>query len=184
MKGKFASVYDIPAGGLSLTAIPWLFLVAGVLCFAAGAVVLLTKGSVGLVVTLALGAALVVGPLVLGAPGKAAGGEDVKEFASRGLTQRAATAASEASVALDGLLRDADERGLAAQRQSFPAAAELISDWNVIGPRLARLSRAVSDSVGDFRSAKQLPMSSPVWLMLGAGLALALTAGVALVRSR
>lgn len=196
---KFQSVYDIPVSSLPLTATPWLFLVGGLACLAAGLVALRTTGPVPIATILALGVAMLLGPLVLSAPGKSADGEAVKDFASRGLTAMAATAAQQASAALDALVKETDEEMLPylARRQGissarledelsgqFPAADQFLAEWDVIGPRLARLSDAVAESVDEFESAKKLPISFPVWLLLAAGAALSLSAGIALATGR
>jgi hypothetical protein len=193
---KFQSVYDIPTASLPLTATPWLFLVGGVACLAAGLVALRTPGRAPIAAIVVLGLAMALGPLVLSAPGKSADAGDVEDFASRGLTAMAATAAQQASTSLDALVKETDGETLPylARRQGisqarlgeelrseFPAAAELLAEWDVIGPRLARLSDAVAESVDEFESAKELPISLPVWLLIGAGAALTLSAGLALI---
>lgn len=197
--GSFQSVYDIPTSSLPLTAVPWLFLVAGLACLTAGLAALRTTGRAALLALLALGGFMVLAPLALGAPAKSADGEDVKDFASRGLTPPAASAAHDASTALDALVEETGDRTLPqlARRRGvtesdlnqelerdFPAAAKLLAEWDVIGPRLSRLAGAVSVSVQDFRSARKMPISAPVWLLLGAGLAMSTSAGIALVREQ
>ena len=194
---KFRSVYDIPISGLPLTATPWLFVVVGVACLVAGIVALRTTGRAAIVAILALGGAMALGPLALGAFAKSADGEDVKDFASRGLTARAAGAAQEASSSLDALVKEANdhtlpylagregiaERGLKQRLdRGFPSAAKFLADWEVIGPRLSRLADAVSQSVTEFKSAKKMPISFPVWLLSAAGLGMTLAAGGALFR--
>jgi len=194
---EFRAVYDIPLPGLPLTALPWLFVAGGVVTVAAA--VLALRRRAGLVVLLVLGVAMVAGPLALGAPGKAAAGEDVKAFASRGLSQRAADAAQGASRALDAVV--AETRGqtlpalarreglgstaLAARLAAeYPDAARLLVEWDVIGPRLSRLADAVAASLDEFASARRMPISAPVWLLLGGGMAISLSAFAALAVGR
>lgn len=196
---KFQSVYDIPISGLPLTATPWLFVLGGLACLALGLIALVTSSRAAIVAILVLGVGMVVGPLALSAPGKAADGEDVKDFASNGLTEQAATAAQQASAALDGVVAEtddqilpflADRRGVSEAEldqqlsDDFPAAAELLAEWDVIGPRLSRLADAVSESVDEFDSAEKMPIAFPVWLLLGGGLAMSLSAAIALLRER
>ena len=199
VEDKFQSFYDIPIAGLPLTATPWLFLIAGALCLGLGVVALRSGSSGSLIAILALGAAMLLGPVLFGAPSKATDGEDVKDFASRGLTQQAADAAQQASAALDDLYLETREETLpylaeaggtsAAQLSSelnrtYPDAGEFMAQWNVIGPRLSRLADAVSASVTEFEEVKVMPIALPVWLLLAAGAALATGAGVALARER
>jgi hypothetical protein len=194
---KFQSIYDIPVRALPLTATPWLFLVVGLASLAAGMGALLTTGRKAPAVMLTLGIAMVLGPLALSAPGKAADGENVKAFASRGLTTTAATAAQEAWEALAALVDETKEktlpylarlRGVPVARLEdelggeFLAAGRFLAEWDVIGPRLARLSDAVAVSVNEFESARRLPISLPVWLLLGSGIVLSLASGIALAR--
>jgi hypothetical protein len=196
---KFKSVYDIPTSSLPLTATPWLFLAGGLACLVAGLVALRTRGRGPIAVIAALGAAIVVGLLAFSAPGRSADGEDVKDFASNGLTARAATAARQASTALDDLVRETDQDVLPylASRQGisraevdgelgrrFEAADRFLAEWDVVGPRLARLAAAVSASVEEFESAEKMPIAFPVWLLFGAGAAMGVAGGVALLRER
>ena len=70
VEDKFESVYDIPVAWLSLTAVPWLFLISGLACLAVGALVARTGGAAPLVAMLALGFAIAAGPVAFGALGK------------------------------------------------------------------------------------------------------------------
>ena len=148
---------------------------------------------------LGIGAAMLIGPLALGAVAKATDGEDVKDFASRGLTEEAATAAQKASGALDAVQVEtgketipylARTRGVPTAeldrelRHDYPAAGEFLAQWDVIGPRLSRLADAVSASVEEFRSVKVMPIAAAVWLLLAAGAAITAVAAVALWRDR
>jgi hypothetical protein len=192
---KFQSVYDIPVSWLPLTATAWMFVAGGFACLLAGAVALRGTGRGPLAAILVIGSAMALGPVLLGGVGKATDGEDVKDFAENGLTDRAATAAQEASADLDGLVIEteqqtlpdiAEARGVAPQtveqelEEDYPVAAEFLAEWDVIGPRLATLADAVSASVGEFDSARKLPIAFPVWLLIGLGVAMAVAAGVAL----
>ena len=196
---KFGSAYDVPTSSLSLTATPWLLLSSGLLCLVAGVVALRTTGPMPVVAILTLGSAMALGSLAVGAPGKAAAGEDVKDFASRGLTARAAAAAREASGALDGLVRETNQETLPylarrrgssqsqldqEMRRRFPAAAKLLAEWDGIGPRLSRLAEAVTRSVDEFESVKRMPISPPVWWLMCGGLAMSLASGLTLLRER
>ena len=176
---KFRSVYDIPAPALPLTATPWLFVLGGLACLGAGLAALRGRG--GTVAVLVLGIGMVAGPLAFGALGKAADGEDVKDFATRGLSAEAARTASEAWTALDAVI---EERRAQPPEPGRPAAARLLEEWDTIGPRLSRLAGAVGQSLDEFDSARRLPIALPVWLLLGAGAAMALAGAAALTSSR
>lgn len=196
---KFESVYDVPVSWLPLTATAWMFLLGGLACLLAGAVALRGGGRGSLTAILVIGCLMAVGPVVLGGVGKATDGEDVKDFAENGLTDRAATAATDASAALDDLVAETEAQilpdiasargvpaGMVGQEldERYPDAARFLDEWDVTGPRVARLADAVSASVDDFDSAKKLPMAFPVWLLIGLGLAMAVAAGAALRATR
>jgi hypothetical protein len=196
---KFQSVYDIPTSYLPLPATAWLFVVGGVACVAVGLVGLGTNSRASIVAILVLGIAIVATLLVLSAPRKAADGEDVKDFASKGLTAKAAGAAKQASSNLDALVSETNGKTLPylARRQGiseaelrqklrreFPATDKFLTEWDVIGPRLSRLAGTVSASVDEFKSVKKVPISFPVWLLFGGGIAMSLIAGIALVAAR
>ncbi len=197
VEDKFQSVYDIPTSALPLTATPWLFLLAGALCLVAGLIALRTGTRASTISILGIGVAMMIGPLALGAATKATDGEDVKDFASRGLTEEAADAAQQASAALDALYLETNEETVPylarplgvppaqeLSRRGYPAAGEFLARWDVIGPRLSRLADAVSASVEEFKSAKVMPIALPMWLLLAAGATISVGAGVALLRDR
>jgi hypothetical protein len=196
VQDKFQSVYDIPSSSLPLTAVPFFFVIVGLAAIALGAIALRTASRAPLIAIAALGALLFLGPIAFGGISKSADGEDVKDFAGNGLTERAATAAEEASSALDQLVAETEQSTLpflaSAQgvpvgqldgelAADYPEAAAFLADWETIGPRLSRLADAVSASVVEFEAAERLPIAFPVWVLLAAGLLLAGSAGVALL---
>jgi hypothetical protein len=197
VKGKFRSVYDIPVPWLPLTAVPLLFSIAGLAAVALGLMALRLALPGPLVALTALGALLVLGPVALGGISKSSDAEDVKDFAQRGLTEPAASAAQEGSAALDDLATETEQTTLpflaevegvrvGRLRQElaagYPDAAEFLDGWDVLGPRLGRLANAVSASVAEFDEAERLPIALPVWVLLAAGLLVAGSAGYALIR--
>jgi len=196
---KFASVYDIPVAGLPLTTTPWLFLAGGLAFVIAGLGTLRSTGWGPLAAIALLGAVALLAPVALGALGKSADAEDVKDFASRGLTPRAASAAQRASSTLDALVSQtrSDLLPLVARRRRmteaqlndevtrrYPTAAAFLAQWPPIGPRLSRLADAVSASTREFASVKRMPIAFPVFVLLGAGLLAAGSAGTALFVER
>ena len=197
VKDKFQAVYDIPTPSLPLTAVPYMLLAAGLLAIALGAAALRT-GSRGLLwALLALGVVMALGPVALGGIGNVSDAEDVKDFAQNGLTTRAADAAQGASATLDELEAETEVATLpliarasgeseadldARLAEDYPDAAEFLAEWDTIGPRLSLLADSVSASVSGFESAEKLPIAFPLWILIGAGLLLAGSAGVALAR--
>lgn len=199
VKDKFRSVYDIPVTGLSLTAVPWLYVLGGLACLAVGGFALAAGGKAPFVAMLAVGLVIALAPLAFGGAGKSADGEDIKRFAENGLTEKAAAAAQSASTSLDAAVAEAKLKILpeigAAQGipeedlaegmdERYPAAATFLAEWDVIGPRLSKLADAVSASVAEFESAKFLPIAFAVWLMVGSGLAMSIGAALGLLRGR
>lgn len=170
---------------MPLDATPWLFLAGGLAFAVAGIAVLRTTGRAPLLVLALLGALACLVPLALGAVSKSADAEDVEAFASRGLTERAATAANAASSSLDALVRESRAEPAARRRlnRGYPAAATFVDEWDTIGPRLSWLSGAVARSVSDFADVKKIPITFPVWVLMGAGLLTFLAAGAALLRA-
>jgi len=198
VKDKFQPVYDIPSSGLPLTAVPYFFLIAGLAAIVLGGIALRSASRRPVVAIAALGAVLVLGPVAFGGISKSADGEDVKDFASNGLTERAATAAQDASTALDEVVAEtqqstlpylASAQGVSVEQveqelaAGYPEAATFLDEWDTIGPRLSRLADAVSESVAEFESADRLPIALPVWILLAAGVLLVGAAGLALTRS-
>lgn len=199
VKGKFRAVYDIPTPTLPLTAVPYLLLAAGLLAIALGAAAILI-GSRGLLwALLALGVAMALGPIALGGIGNASDAEEVKDFAKNGLTTRASDAAQQATSALSNLKAETKKKTIfliarksgATQSQvearleaSYPEAATFLDAQNTAVRRLSVLADAVSASVKEFDSAEKLPIAFPLWILIGAGLLLAGSAGLGLARRR
>ena len=197
VKDKFGAVYDIPTPSLPLTAVPYLLLAAGLLSIGLGIAALVT-GSRGLLwALLALGVAMALGPVALGGIGNASDAEDVRDFAKNGLTTRASDAAQQATSTLSGLVDETEAETLpaiaAAAGESparvdatlaadHPEAAEFLEAWDTSGARLALLADSVTESVSAFDDARKLPIAFPLWILIGAGLLLAGSAGVALAR--
>ena len=197
VKAKFAAVYDIPTPSLPLTAVPYMLLAAGLLSIVLGAVALRVQSRGPLWALLVLGVALALGPVAMGGIGNVSDAEEVKDFAQNGLTDRAASAAQGASTTLDELVAETEattlpliarasgetQADLNAQLVAdYPEAAEFLSEWGTIGPRLSLLADSVSDSVSGFESADKLPIAFPLWILIAAGLLMAGSAGLALAR--
>src|SRR3954453_16198176 len=123
---KFQSVYDIPTSHLPLPTTAWIFLFGGVASLAVGLVALRTTSRASVAAILVLGIAIVVTLLMLSAFRKAADGEDVKVFPTRGLTAKAAGSATQASSALYALVSETNGRTLPyLARQQGISEAEL-----------------------------------------------------------
>ena len=197
VQDKFGAVYDIPTASLPLTAVPYMLLAAGLLSVALGIAALIIGSRALLWALVALGVALALGPVALGGIGNATDAEDVRDFAKNGLTTRASGAAQQATSALSGLVAETGEQTIPAISRAsgettaqvdarlaaeYPEAAEFLDAWDTSGARLVLLADSVTESVPAFDSARKLPIAFPLWILIGAGLLMAGSAGIALTR--
>lgn len=192
---QFASVDSLPVLGLPLTTVPWILIGLGVGIGALGIWTWRGRGRLPLIAATVLGAAMVVLPLALSYPQKASDAKRVAAVGHAALSQQAATGAQTANRLIDGMVSQVDTAMIPAlaQRlhvtpaaltatlaQRYPAVVKGLEAWPSIRPGAVGLVRLQVASVADARTMNGLDFTPLPWYIIGPGLALLLTGGVAL----
>lgn len=197
---QFASVDSLPFLGLALTTVPWILLAIGTALIGLGVVIWRTRRRVALMFAAALGLAMIVLALALSYPRKASDATKVAAVGKVALSPQAAAGAQTANRLIDSTVTQvraemipalahrlhvtpaALERSLATDD---PAVAKGLAAWPSIKPGAVELVRRQVASVHDAAELNGLDFTPLPWSIIGPGIALLLTAGVALtLRSR
>jgi hypothetical protein len=200
---NFRKADAIPTKNLPATTVPYIFLLPGLLLAGLsvlGWVLSSTAARRAVWGCGAVGLVLIVAPLVLTVPAKAQAVDNLTNaFRPVFTAQGAATTRANMDTvqnmsdelqakmlpALAGALQMTPAQLQAFIGQNFPAVAKGVSQLNVILPRFQGLVKGIEGNVGTFKKADSIPTKgTPTtllhWLFVLPGIALVLTAGVAL----
>lgn len=192
---KFERAESLPALGLPLTAIPWIFVGLGVGLAVAGVAALRSGARSPLRAILLVGLAMCVGTVAISAPDKAADSADLIDFGAPRLSQQNADKAQRTIAfatamfdQLEGELLPSVARQLgltpgqlrASIAREEPALATLLRESDAaiaVGQALSDANRA---SVADFRKTDKLELQALPWILIGPGALVAALAAAGL----
>jgi hypothetical protein len=193
----FADADAIPVSWLPMSLAPWLAVLVGIVLVAAGAIVLVRPSRLVLAVVAAIGLALVIGPLVTRFPQKANAAKDLLDSLtfSDALAAKTRAFVESGKAATDQLEHRAFPDLAAALNmtpaqldefvsQRFPAIATARSQFDDVFRRYDRRARIREVGVSLVPKAQRYPLTAVVWWALVPGILIALTAGVAVWRTR
>jgi hypothetical protein len=196
---QFASVDSLPFLGLSLSTVPWILLAIGGGLIGLGLVVWRTRGRTPLLIAATVGTAMLVLPIALSYPQKASDATKVAAVGRVALSRQAATGALTANRLIDDMVTQVDTKMVPALAQrlhltpsalessiaaNYPAVAKGLAAWPSIKPGAVELVRRQVASVPDAATLNGLDFTPLPWDMMGPGIALLLTAGIALTATR
>lgn len=196
---QFASVDSLPLLGLPLTTVPWILLALGGLLIGLGATIWRTRGRAPLMLAAVLGLAMLVVPLALSYPRKASDATKVAAVGRVALSRQAATGAQTANRLIDNMVTQVNTELVPALAQrlhltqagletsiatNYPAVAKGLAAWPSIKPGAVELVRRQVASVPDAAKLNGLDFTPLPWYMIGPGIALLLTGGIALAAKR
>jgi hypothetical protein len=194
---QFASVDSLPFLGLPLTTVPWILLAIGAALTGLGVVIWRTRRRAPPMFAAALGVAMIVLPLALSYPRKASDATKVAVVGQVALSPQAAAGAQTANRLIDGTVAQVKTQMVPALAQrlhvstiafersiatSYPAVGKGLAAWPSIKPGAVKLVRRQVASVSDARELNGLDFTPLPWYIMGPGIALVLTAGIALTR--
>ena len=192
-RADYAHSSDIPVSWLPLSSAPWLFLGVGALLVAVGAFALYRPGRPAIVALLVVGLGIAIAPIAIGIPSKVDAAVRVTRIGRVGLAPATGQKAVGATKLFDGMADDVQTKlrptleqhmGVGTFAKAFPTLAGFSDEW--IASTSAK-SHALSDSqvalAPTFSNADRIPLRPIPWLFIVPGIALALTAGAALVLS-
>jgi hypothetical protein len=197
---QFASIDSLPFLGLPLTTVPWILLALGATLIGLGVMIWRTRGRTPLLIAAVLGTAMIAVPLALSYPRKASNATKVAAVGRVALSRPAATGAQTANRLVDGMVTQVDTQMIPAVAQRLglrpaalrasiatndPAVAKGLAASPSIKPGAVELVRRQVASVSDAAEMNGLNFTGLPWYIMGPGIALLLSGGLAIAaRSR
>jgi hypothetical protein len=148
---RFASADAIPTSSLPATTIPWAMLVAGLALIGLGIVIAFTPGRAAAIAAAVIGLLLVVVPIVLSLPSKAADADEMNENLKPVYTQELVAGAQQSLQVVDAMGTQMTEEmlpALAAQLGMDEAALQGFLGENL--PAMAAGMQAMPEAMGRF----------------------------------
>ncbi|MEP7368746.1 MAG: hypothetical protein ABI662_03765, partial [Dermatophilaceae bacterium] len=194
----FASADAIPTESLPATTVPWALLGAGILVFLIG-LAMLRSPKAGGAVALVVGLLLVLLPMALSLPGKAADADqlnaNLKPVYSQALVDNATGALGTIGAMgaeMQGKMLPALATQLKmspAQLQSFlganfPATAQALQTMPASMGRFNGLVKVFDNNLANYETLKPVGLERLIWIMIGSGGLVALLGGLTVVASR
>lgn len=184
----FASADAIPTTSLPATTVPWGIFIAGLVVIAVAAVMFLRR-RLGTLLAIGLGLLLIVVPVVLSLPGKAADADDLNANLTPIYTEELVFGANTALAVVGDMANEMQEAmlpALAAQLQlspeqlqaflgeNFPVTAAALGGLDATMGRFLGLSRVFEANLGNFDVLKPVAFSPVVWSIILSGVAVLL----------
>lgn len=194
----FASADAIPTKDLPASSVPWALLGAGILSIIAGILIWVTPRA-GAIVALVLGAALVVLPLVMSLPQKAADADQLNKNLQPVYTQALIDQSKQTLSTLGAMGSEMQTKMLPALAtqlkmtpdqlnaflgQNFPATAASLTGFSATMERFQTMVTAFETNLANFDTLKSVKFVPIVWTMIGGGVVIFLLGGVALFAGR
>ncbi len=199
-RADYHSSDQIPVGFLPLSSAPWLFVGIGVLLVGAGALALVRPTRIAMVMLLLVGLGIAIAPIAVGIPHKVDAAVRVTRVGRTGLAPATAQKAVGATALFDAMVDDvrtkmepayATQHGTSAAdapqlfAQQFPTLAAFAETWH---DTTSAKSHDLSDSQAamgpTFANADRIPLRPIPWMFILSGIAIAVSAGVALAPIR
>lgn len=181
----FRSADAIPTKDLPATTVPWGLLIAGILTMIAGVLVWFVPRA-GAVMAIVLGLLLVVGPLVMSLPAKAADADQLNKNLQPIYTQQLIDQATTSVTTVGAMGTEMQAKMLPALAQAlnmdqtklatflaqnFPATAAAMVNLPTALPRFQELVRTFDQNLDNFNTLKPVKFVPIVWTMIFAGIA-------------
>lgn len=194
----FASADAIPTKNLPATTVPWALLGAGILSIIAGILIWVTPRA-GAIVALVLGAALVVLPLVMSLPQKAADADQLNKNLQPVYTQTLVDQSKQTLSTLSAMGTEMQTKMLPALAtqlkmtpdqlnaflgQNFPATATALAGFSTTMQRFDSMVTNFETNLDNFNTLKSVKFVPIVWTMIGGGVVIFLLGGAALFARR
>jgi len=190
----FESADAIPTTNLPATTVPWSLLAAGILSILVGLMVWFTRRA-GAVLALLLGAALVVAPLLLSLPGKAADADQLNKNLTPVYTQTLVDQSTQTLSTIGAMgeqMQTSMLPALATQlkmqpdqlqtflAQNFPTTASALTSFPTTMKRFQGLVSTFDANLDNFEVLKPVEFVPIIRALIAGGVALLLLGGAAL----
>ena len=179
----FESADAIPTQDLPATTVPWMMLIAGLLSIGVG-ILIWFSAKAGAVLAIVLGAALIVVPLLLSLPQKAADADQLNENLQPVYTQQLVDQAN-ASLANMGAMGEemqstmmpalAEQLGMAPEElqaflgDNFPAVAGALQNLPDTMARFQSLVTVFDENLDNYQTINDVAFVPIIWTLIGAG---------------
>jgi Zn-dependent protease with chaperone function len=179
----FESADAIPTQDLPATTVPWMMLIAGLLSLGVG-ILLWFSAKTGAVLAIVLGAALIVVPLVLSLPQKAADADQLNENLKPVYTQQLVDQAGTALATMGAMGEEmqstmipalAEQLGMTPEElqtflgDNFPAVAGALQNLPDTMARFQGLVTVFDENLDNYQTITEVSFVPIIWTLIGAG---------------
>jgi hypothetical protein len=194
----FESADAIPTKNMPASTVPWMLLISGLLSIGVGVLIWFTARA-GAIVALVLGAALVVLPLVMSLPQKAADADQLNKNLQPVYTQQLIDQSKQTLTTLGAMgqqmqtkmlpalatqLKMSNEQLQAFLGQNFPATATALGGFDTTMTKFQNMVSAFETNLDNYNTLKSVKFVPIVWTMIGGGVVIFLLGGAALFAGR
>ncbi len=194
----FESADAIPTKNMPATTVPWMVLGSGILSIVVGVLLWFTRRT-GAVLALILGAVLVVVPVALSLPQKAADADQLNKNLQPVYTQQLIDQSKQTLSTLGAMGQEMQTKmlpALATQlklspdqlqtflQQNFPTTATALSGFDTTMTKFQNMVTAFENNLDNYNTLKPVKFVPIVWTMIGAGVVLLILGIVVLVAGR
>lgn len=182
---NYQAASSMPASGIPLTAMPWGFLLAGVLAISFGVGMLVTKGKGPAIAALVLGAAILISSASLSFPHKAVSADHMMSGLRPVMNAQAVTGMGEALGVVNGMITQMENQMfpyVANQLHMTPTAFNtfMATQFPTVGETLKNMPSTmalfqgmhnkIESNLSNYQKASAIPsMTFLVWLLVGVG---------------
>ena len=180
----FESADAIPTQDLPATTVPWMMLIAGLLSIGVGILHLVLRARPVLFSRIVLGAALVVVPLLLSLPQKAADADQLNENLKPVYTQQLVDQAGSALTTMGAMGEEmqstmipalAEQLGMTPEElqaflgENFPAVAGALQNLPDTMARFQGLVTVFDENLDNYQTITEVSFVPIIWTLIGAG---------------
>jgi ABC-type multidrug transport system fused ATPase/permease subunit len=195
-RALFQSADEIPTKDLPATTVPWSILLAGILTIIVGLVMFFVPGRVGSILAVVLGALLVVVPLILNLPQKAADADELNDNLRPIYTEELVAGAEQAlgTVAAMGTQMQNEMLPALAQQlgmspdelnqflgANFPATATALQSLPTALERFTVFTETFANNLDNYNTLKDVKFVPIIWTIIIGGVVVVLAGGVGIV---
>jgi len=195
-RALFQSADEIPTEDLPATTVPWGITIAGIAAIIVGLIMIFVRGRTGSILAVVLGIALIVVPLILSLPQKAADADELNENLEpiytaelvAGAEQAVATVAAMGTQMQDEMLPAlAQQLGMSSEElgqflgANYPATAAALGSLEASLQRFNEFAGTFADNLDNYETLKDVKLVPIVWTLIIGGVVVVLAGGVGIV---
>ena len=195
-RALFQSADEIPTEDLPAETVPWGITIAGIAAIIVGLIMIFVPGRVGSILAAVLGVALIVVPLILSLPQKAADADELNENLEPIYTAELVAGAEQAVATVAAMGTQMQTEMLPALGQQLGLSPEelgqfLAANYPATGAALQTLEASLerftgfvgtfADNLDNYETLKDVKLLPIVWTLIIGGVVVVLAGGVGIV---